>query len=225
MKRKHIMAAVIGLLFLLAGCAKQETKLQNVNEVMQEILYMRVTLGESYHQEEVLFDMQNTRAVVPKRAAWGLPKYRDGNRTGMNYGGEEGVDIYESDREINPELYNESYFGSIRNLNLSVKEVKDNDYTVRVVKEEQLELFEEELAILSGMVVSDAYELVGVEVRFDEKFRPIEKIFQFEKKDSTNLGNEEQDSIECMQTFSYDVGKINFWWSFHSVKHAIEKEY
>lgn len=225
MKWKHIMAFGFVVSFLLAGCAKRETQLQNVNEAIQEINYMRVKLGENYHQEEVLFDMQSTRAVVPKGAAWGLPKYRDGDETGMNYGGEEGVDIYESDREVNPELYNESYFDSIRNLNLSTKEVRDNGYTVQVVKEEQLELFEEELSVLSGMVVSDGYELAGVEVKFDEKFRPIEKIFQFEKKNSTNLGNEKQDSMECMQTFSYDVGKINFWWSFNRVKRAIEKEY
>lgn len=223
MKRWMIIAmAILGA--ALTGCSKEMADSQSINGILQEERYVKVTLGESYHQEEVEFDMGNDRAVVPKSAEWGLQKYRDGEETGVNYGGD-GVDIYESDKEMDPELYAGYYLDSIRALKLTVKDVRDSDYSVKIVKKSRLDLFEEELATLSGMVVNDAYRLAGVEIEFDKSFRPVKKTFQLEKKDSTKLENQEEDSEECTQEFSYNVGKMRFDWAFNNVKKSIEKEY
>lgn len=224
MKRKWMIAAAACLGFLMTACSKDMSDPQKINDILQEEQYVTVTLGESYHQEEVRFDTESDRAVVPKGVEWGLQKYRDGAETGVDYGGE-GVDIYESDKETDPELYAENYLDSIRELDLTVKDVRENDYSIKVVKKSQLELFEEELSVLSGMVVNDAYKLAGVEIEFDKNFRPVEKIFQLEKKDSTKLENEEEDSEECTQEFSYNIKKMRFDWSFKRVKKSIEKEY
>lgn len=225
MRKKWRVAAVVFLSMLVSGCSKEVPGVQKINDILREEGYIKMMLAESYHQEEVLFDLENDRAVVPEGIGWGLQKYRDGAETGANYGEEESVDIYESDKETNPELYIESYLDSVRELNLTVQDVRDSGYAVRVVKNEHLSVFEEELAILSSVVVDDAYRLVGVEIKFDKKFRPIEKIFQLEKKDSTNLENEEKDSGECTQKFSYDIGKMRFGWAFDHVKKSIEDVY
>lgn len=221
---KKWLLAALGFCLIFTACSQEMEGSEKINDIMQKEKYMRVILGESYHQREVRFDLENDKAVVPKNAEWGLPQYRDGAETGANYG-EEGVDIYQSDKELNPELYEEFYLDSIRSLNLTVQDVKDSEYTVRVAKKSKLDCFEEELSILSGMVVKDSYELAGVEIQFDKKCRPIKKVFQFVKKDSTNLKNGEEDSRECMQEFSYNIGEIRFDWAFKRVKKMIEKQY
>lgn len=225
MRRKWSVIMVAVCCMVMTACSEKISDTRKINDILQEEGYLKVTLEERYHQEKVLFDLENDRAVVPKGLEWGLPKYRDGAETGVSYGEEESVDIYESAQEIDPELYAESYLKSIQELNLTVRDVRDSGYALKVVNHEQLELFEEELAVLSGVVVDDAYELVGVEILFDKKFRPVEKIFQLEKKDNTNLGNEEEDSKECTQKISYNIGKLQFRGAFQRVKKSIEKMY
>lgn len=122
------------------------------------------------------------------------------------------------------ELYIDSYQNSAGKLHLTVKDVKNADYAVKIVKKEELEPFEEELAVLSDMVVNDAYNLAGVEIQFDKKFRPVKKIFQFEKKDSTMLEQEEEDIKDCTQMYSYGVGETEFNWSFKRVKKMIQED-
>lgn len=225
MKKKWILVAVVSIGLLLFACSPKAEDARKINDIIAEQAYMRVILGDGYHQNEVCFDVENDRAVVPPDAGWGLLKYRDGDTVGVNYGEEEGVDIYDADEEINPELYQHFYLDSIRNLNLTVKDVRESDYYVKVVKCEELELFENELFILSGMVINEDYELSGIGLEFDKKFRPIRKTFQLQKKNSTELQNVEKDSAKCTQEFSYDLENLKFKISFDKVKKKIEKEY
>ena len=73
------------------------------------------------------------------------------------------------------------------------------------------------------MVIGNEYDLSGVSIEFDKKYRPVKKIFQLKKKENTMLGNEEDESVNCIQEFSYDVGKMKFDRQFRRVEKMIEK--
>lgn len=225
MKKTWMIFAGIFACLLLATCSKEVPDSKKVNEILKGERYVRVRLGDSYHQSEVRFDREGDQAVVPDNAEWGLSKYRDGSTVGVNYGEDEGVDIYDADAEITPELYIGNYMKTIEKLDLTAGDVRESNYNVRIVKKAKLDLFEEELSLLSGMVVNDSYELTGVEIVFDKHFRPEKKTFQLQKKEETELGDEEEDSAKCTQEFSYNIGKMRFNWSFEKVQKAIEKEY
>lgn len=206
----------------LTACAKEMPGTTKINDLMKEEQYFRVTLEEAYLQSEVRFDMEEDRAVVPVTAEWGLPKYREKDTAGVSYD-EEGAEIYETDPETNPELYASLFIGDIQELELTVEEVRDSGYDVKIVKKKELEKFEKELSLLSGMVVKDAYNLVGVSIRFDDQFRPIKKEFQFEKKDKTRLDDVGTDSEKCTQEFHYDIGKRKFESAFDKAKKEIDR--
>ncbi len=218
--------AIVGILvaMCLTGCSKEIPGTTKINEIIEEESYVKMILGEAYLQEQILFDLEQDYAVVPKEAAWGLPKYREGDTAGVSYGEEGGAEVYTTDRETNPELYLTSYLDALKGLQLTVKDVRDSGYDVKIVKKKDLDRFEEELTLLSGMVVKDAYKLTGVSIRFDDEFRPIKKEYQFEKKDKTRLDNEETDSEKCIQEFDYDVGKVKFVTTFEKVKKEIDRD-
>lgn len=225
MKKKWGMAAIVVVFagVFMFSLLKEAEDTQKINDIISEQSYVRVALGDGYHQSEVRFDALNDRAVVPANASWGLEKYRDGGNVGVNYGENEGVDVYRADQETNPELYLHFYFDSIRNLNLTVGEVRESGYYVMVVKRGELDWFEKELFILSGMVIDKDYELSGVGLEFDKKFRPVRKTFILQKKDRGELRDIERDSEKCTQEFSYNMGKLQFGMAFEKVKRGIEK--
>ena len=123
-----LLAAVI--LGSMTGCAEQIPGKTTVNSILAKEPYINVILGEGYHQQEVRFDLKNDRAVVPKDVQWGMQSYRNGTEVGISYGESEGSEIYESDPEVNPELYADSYLDSIRKLNLKVSDIRKNNYTI-----------------------------------------------------------------------------------------------
>ena len=223
MKKIWILGITFCVTVILAACAKELPGTTKINDLLKEESYVRIVLGEAYLQERVNFDMEENRAVVPKGAKWGLPKYRDGDVAGGSYG-EEGAEVYDTDTETTPELYVSSYLDAVKNLNLTVQDVRDSGYNVKVVEKEELERFENELTLLSGMVVKDTYKLTGVSIRFDDRFRPIKKEFQFEKKDKTMVDDENVDSEKCTQEYSYDVGEVKFTTAFDKVKKEIDKD-
>lgn len=225
MKKKWIIILGICAVFFLTACKKDYSESQKINDILDREDYVAIILGDGYLQQEVRFEMKEDRAVVPVNAKWGLPKYREGETVGVSYGEEGGVDIYDADPGVNPELYLESYLDSVRSLNLTVRDIKDSGFSVKIVQKEQLSVFAEELVHMSGMVFKDSYELAGVNIQFDDKCRPVRKEFQLQKKDKTKLDDEEKDSAKCTQKFSYDIGKIKFGWAFNKVKKEIEKEY
>lgn len=218
--------AIVGILvaMCLIGCSKEIPGTTKINDIIEGESYVKMILGEAYLQEQVLFDLEQDYAVVPQGAAWGLPKYRENNTAGVSYGEEGGAEVYTTDREANPELYPASYLDALKELQLTVKDVRDSGYDVKIVKKKDLDRFEEELTLLSGMVVNDAYKLTGVSIRFDDEFRPIKKEYQFEKKDKTRLDNEETDSEKCTQEFDYDVGKVKFDTTLEKVKKEIDRD-
>lgn len=222
MKRKLIVG--IGVCLLLTGCAKEPEDSKRVNDILQEQPYVDVVMGEVYHQERVKFDRENERAVIGVDAKWGRPSFRDGDETGVYYGEEEGGEIYESEEEAFPELYQDSYFASIQNLDLLASDVKRSDYVVRVVRDEQLELFEREITELTSIIMKDYYELTGVEIEFDKECRPIRKTFQLQNKKKGELKKEHLDSEECVQEFSYGTRKAAFEHMYKKVKTEIENE-
>lgn len=224
MKKTGVAILGICAAILFSGCAKEVPGNKRIHEILEEETRLRVTLGEAYLQSEVEFDMENDRAVVPVEAEWGLPKYRDGKEVGVSYGEEGGAEIYDADRETNPELYVEEYLDLIQELDLTVEDVRASGFDVKVIKDQTLKKFEEELTLLSGMVVKDSYELVGVSIKFDDKYRPIKKEFQFAKKDNTSLDNVENDSEKCTQEFSYEIGKRKFDSAFEKVKKEIDRD-
>jgi hypothetical protein len=63
-----------------------------------------------------------------------MHSYRNGTEVGISYGESEGCEIYDSDPEVNPELYEESYLDSIRELKLNVSDIRKNNYNIKVVK-------------------------------------------------------------------------------------------
>lgn len=223
MKKIWITTLSFCMLCFFTACSKEISGTTKIHDLMNEETYVRINLGEAYLQSEVSFDFEKDRAVVPVTAEWGLPKYRDGEMAGISYE-EEGAEVYETDIETNPELYASFYLGAIKELNLTVEEVRNSGFDVKVVKKKELARFEEELFLLSGMVVKDAYDLVGVSIRFDDKFRPIKKEFQFEKKDQTRLDDVGTDSEKCTQEFHYDIGKMKFDSAFDKAKKEIDRD-
>lgn len=223
MKKIVMLGVAVCISFFTIACQKEGVSSEKVNDILKQESYMKVELGENYHQSSVLFAFQDEKAVVPRNVEWGLPKYREKNTIGVSFG-EEGTEIYEADGEMYPELYAESYLSSVTRLNLSTKEVKDSNYHIKVADKTQLKWFEQELYAISTMVIEDSYDLFGVSIEFDEKYRPVKKIFRLKKKENTMLGNDENESINCIQKFSYDVGKMKFNRQFRQVEKMIEKE-
>ena len=127
-----ILAAVI--LGNMTGCAEQISGKTTVNRILAEESYINVILGEGYHQQEVRFDLKNDRAVIPKDVQWGMHSYRNGTEVGISYGESEGCEIYDSDPEVNPELYEESYLDSIRELKLNVSDIRKIIIISRLLK-------------------------------------------------------------------------------------------
>ena len=58
-----------------------------------------------------------------------------------------------------------------------MSDIRKNNYNIKVVKKKQLEAFEQELALMSGVVIKGEYELTGVNIEFDRRFRPVKKTF------------------------------------------------
>ncbi len=224
MKKTGIAVLGICALILVSGCTKEVAGNKRINEILEAESHVKVMLGEAYLQSEVEFDVEKDRAVVPVGAEWGLPKYREGNEAGASYGEEGGAEIYDTDWETNPELYPEVYLGLIKELDLTVGDVRDSGFDVKIISDQTLRKFEEELTLLSGMVVKDSYELVGVSIKFDDQYRPIKKEFQFEKKDQTSLEDAKNDSEKCIQEFSYEIGERKFNSAFDRVKKEIDRD-
>lgn len=218
------MLAVITLLSL-TGCAEQIPGRTTINSILEKESYIHVILGEGYHQQEVRFDLKNDRAVIPKGVQWGMQSYRTGAEVGISYGESEGSEVYESDPEVNPELYVDSYLDSIRQLNLKVSDIRKNDYNIKVVKKKQLEAFEQELAFMSGVVIKGEYELAGVNIEFDRRFRPVKKSFKLQALDDSQMHEEKKDEKKCIQEFGYNIGKVRFQTSYRDVEKKIQKEW
>ena len=223
MKKIMMLGVVFCMSLILLSCQKEWDSSEKINDILENEKYMKIELGEDYHQSSVLFALQEEKAVVPKDVKWGLPKYREKDTIGVSFA-EEGTEIYKADGEMYPELYAKAYLASVVNLDLSVKEVKDRNYSVKIADKEQLKWFEEELYTVSTLVIGDSYELSGVTVEFDREYRPVKKIFQLKKKNNMILGDEEDDSEKCIQEFSYDVGKMKFNREFSRVENLIGKD-
>lgn len=222
MKKIVMLGVAVSISLLMMACQKERADSEKINDILKKEEYVKVELGENYHQSSVLFALQDEKAVIPKDVKWGLPKYREKDIIGVSFG-EEGVETYKADGEMYPELYAKSYLFAISRLNLTVKEVKDSNYHIKIADKTQLEWFENELYTISTIVIGDSYELSGVSIEFDQQYRPISKIFQLKKKDSTMLGKEEKESINCIQQFSYEVGTVKFNGQFRRVKKMIQK--
>lgn len=222
-KKSRALLGIVGCLFLTA-CTKEVDSAEKVNCILEQEKYVDVQLGEEYHQSEVKFSVEENRAVVSKDAEWGRPQYREKEEAGIYYGKEEGGEIFETDSEITPELYVESYFASIENLNLTAEEVKNEEYVIQVTEKDALEPFEEELRMLTGIIMKDHYELTGVEITFDKRCRPVQKSFQLQDIDEDELKKGETDSEDYVQKFSYETGNRAFDRTFKKVKKEIEKE-
>lgn len=222
-KKSRALLGIVGCLFLTA-CTKEVDSAEKVNRILEQEKYVDVQLGEEYHQSEVKFSVEENRAVVSKDAEWGRPQYREKEEAGIYYGKEEGGEIFETDAEITPELYVESYFASIENLNLTAEKVKNEEYVIQVTEKDALEPFEEELRMLTGIIMKDHYELTGVEITFDKRCRPVQKSFQLQDIDEDELKKGETDSEDYVQKFSYETGKRAFDRTFKKVKKEIEKE-
>ncbi|WP_461810820.1 hypothetical protein [Faecalimonas sp.] len=222
MKKIVMLGVAISISFFMMACQKDRADSEKVNDILKKEEYVKIELGENYHQSSVLFALQDEKAVIPKDVKWGLPKYREKDIIGVSFG-EEGVETYRADGEMYPELYAKSYLSAIVRLNLTVKEVKDSNYYIKIADKTQLRWFENELYTISTMIIGDSYDLSGVSIEFDQQYRPIKKIFQLKKKDNTMLGKEEKESINCIQEFSYEVGMVKFNGQFRRVKKMIEK--
>ena len=170
-----MLFGIAGCLFLTA-CAKEVDGTEKINDILKQQPYVDVQLGEEYHQSEVKFSTEEDKAVVPKGAEWGRAEYREKKEAGIYYGEGEGGEIFETDSEITPELYMDAYFESIQNLNLTAAQVQKEEYVIQVTENKKLELFEEELRMLTGIIMKDHYELTGVEITFDKQCRPVQKI-------------------------------------------------
>ncbi len=226
-KNKKWLCVILAVAVLgsLTGCAEQIPGKTTINSILKEEPYINVVLGEGYHQQEVRFDLKNDRAVIPKDVQWGMHSYRAGTEVGISYGESEGSEIYESDPEVNPELYADSYLDSIRQLNLKVSDIRKNDYNIKVVKKKQLEAFEQELAVMSGVVIKGEYELTGVNIEFDRRFRPVRKSFKLQALDDSQMHEEKKDEKKCIQEFGYNIGKVRFQTSYRDVEKKIQKEW
>lgn len=217
MKRKINVIFCIGAMLLLTACQKEPKDSEYVSEILNKQSYIEISMGEAYHQEKVLLDLKEDKAVIPESARWGRLGFREEEEAGTYYGPEEGGEEYETDMQITPEFYAESYFDSIRNLELKVSDVKNENYIVKVVKKSQLKPFAAELVKLSNVVVKNNYKLTGVEIEFDKQCRPVRKIFQLQEIDQNEL-IKENESMECTQEFSYDMGEIRFENALEKVK-------
>lgn len=222
-KKKRVLFGLVSCLFLTA-CTKEVDSTEKVNRILEREQYVEVRLGEAYHQSEVQFSIKEDSAVVSKDAEWGRPEYREKEEAGIYYGKEEGGEVFETDLEITPELYIESYFDSIENLNLTAEEVKKEAYVIQVTDKEELEQFEEELRALTGIIMKDHYELNGVKITFDKQCRPMQKSFQLQDIDEDELKKGEIDSVDYMQKFSYEMSGGKFDRMLKKVKKEIEKE-
>ncbi|MFR1158486.1 MAG: hypothetical protein ACLSD7_05505 [Coprococcus phoceensis] len=143
---------------------------------------------------------------------------------GIYYGEGEGGEIFETDSEITPELYMDAYFESIQNLNLTAAQVQKEEYVIQVTENKKLELFEEELRMLTGIIMKDHYELTGVEITFDKQCRPVQKNFQLQDIDEDELKKGTIESEDYVQKFSYETGQGKFDRTIKKVKKEINEE-
>lgn len=222
MKRKKVTAVILGISILITACASKPEEDAQLNDIVTSQAYVDILLGEAYHQEQVKFDIENDRAVIPQSVKWGRHGFREKSEAGIFYGEAEGGEIYETDMETTPELYIESYLDSVKQLNLNAKEIENADYVIQIVKKSELEPFEEELAMLTTLIMKDNYMLTGVEIKFDKQCRPIEKSYQLQSLDEDELKKENIDNKEFLQKFSYDSGKNRFEKELKKVKREIE---
>ncbi len=222
-KRSKVLFGIASCL-LLAACAKQVDGTEKINDILKQESYVDVQLGQEYHQSEVKFSTKEDKAVVPKDAEWGRMEYREKNEVGIYYGEEEGGEVFETDQEITPELYASAYFTSIQNLNLTASEVQREEYVVQVTKRAELESFEEELRMLTGIIMKNHYELTGVEIIFDKQCRPVQKRFQLQDINESELNKDSIESEDYVQKFSYKTGQGKFNRTLKKVKKEIAKE-
>ena len=95
MKRLIMLGMAVWISFFTAACQKDDVPSERVNDILKQETYVKIKLGENYHQASVLFALEEEKSVVPKDVEWGLPKYRDKNTVGVSFG-EEGTEVYET---------------------------------------------------------------------------------------------------------------------------------
>ena len=118
----------------------------------------------------------------------------------------------------------DAYFESIQNLNLTAAQVQKEEYVIQVTENKKLELFEEELRILTGIIMKDHYELTGVEITFDKQCRPVQKNFRLQDIDEGKLKKGTIESEDYVQKFSYETGQGKFDRTIKKVKKEINEE-
>ena len=206
-KRNKVLFGIAGCLFLTA-CAKEVDGTEKINDILKQQPYVDVQLGEEYHQSEVKFSTEEDKAVVPKGAEWGRAEYREKKEAGIYYGEGEGGEIFETDSD----------------LNLTAAQVQKEEYVIQVTENKKLELFEEELRMLTGIIMKDHYELTGVEITFDKQCRPVQKNFQLQDIDEDELKKGTIESEDYVQKFSYETGQGKFDRTIKKVKKEINEE-
>ena len=51
----------------------------------------------------------------------------------------------------------------------------------------------QELALMSGVVIKGEYELTGVNIEFDRRFRPVKKTFRLQALDESQMHEEKKE--------------------------------
>lgn len=76
---------------------------------------------------------------------------------------------------------------------------------------------------MSGVVIKGEYELTGVNIEFDRRFRPVKKTFRLQALDESQMHEEKKDEKKCIQEFGYNIGKVRFQTSYRDVEKRYRK--
>lgn len=180
----------------------QEKEDHLVKDLLEELSYMRVTLGNRYLGREAEYDIYGKRTIVQPNVGEKQIVIRDGETAKIFYGKYRGIKEYDSYAELSDMLDAQFFLLPIENLGLTDQMVKEQEYEIELTEQEQMEGFLTTLSYV-GAVDIEAMQLRAVRIRFDELYRPqiVQFFLQSETVAEEDLRVVEQ---ELQQQFAYD---------------------
>lgn len=181
MRRKIKAGAVVCLIlfFICSGninATAEKTEESILSEILEQYPYVKAELGGAYLGKTMLYDgTGRDRSVILPNDGESQIVLRDREKVTFFYGKYRGKEDYREKKNF-PETDIGFFQTPIIELELTKKEILENNYQIEVGNPEKLEQF---LAGLSyvGIVDNEVFGISSVTLTFDEQCRPVEVRF------------------------------------------------
>ncbi len=168
-----VLFLVIGVLTCIGGMRVNASEDLFIEEILEDSTYVRAVLGEGYLGKTILYDIAGDKSVSYPNDGEHKTILREKEKATVFYGKYRGKDEHKKYEELFPELNIAFFYAPIKELGLTMSEVRAQDYQIEVTELEQIENFLIPLSFV-GVIDNEMFTILQIDIAFDEACRPIE---------------------------------------------------